>query len=325
MGSSRFDTCHRVGVPCTPLNERSEVRQIQPVVTHLLVEELFEKAKVGKPTARGTRLRYSSSFGCERQMAYVAFDVKPCEPMDHAGAWVTGLGTMVHEQVQEAISRKYPSARFEVSSQIGNFISGSCDALIPVSEFPEGMFRGTHVLWELKTMGTYSFDKQVGWNRMKGTQGYGEGPALKAVAQAGMNALGIMEENPEISIENLILGSITFEALSRNKSSSMEVGGVNRCLAEFVIEKDEWFDVATREAERMAGIFDNIDHGYVPDRVAKDDNGSRVLLNPEGRDWQCDYCQYRDYCVKDGDGALRITESKSIESEIITDAVFSFK
>lgn len=292
------------------------MKQIEPVVTHLLVEELFEQAKTPKPTARGTRLRYSSSFGCERQIGYNAFAVQPCEPMDHAGAWVTGLGTMVHEAIQEAIGRRYPSARFEVSSAIGGFISGSCDALIPVSEFPEGMFQGTHVLWELKTMGTYSFDKQVGWNRMRGTANAPEGPALKAIAQAGMNAFGIMDENPNIRIEQLILGSVTFEALSRNKSANLDINGVNRCLAEFVVEQDEWYIVAQRELDRMESIFAEIDHGYLPARVAKDDSGRRIELEPRGRDWQCDYCQFRDYCVQDGEDVIRITQSVSLESEV---------
>jgi hypothetical protein len=162
-------------------------------------------------------------------------------------------------------------------------------------------------------MGTYSFDKQVGWNRMRGQHTNYEGPALKAIVQAGMNAIGIMEENPEIVIDQLILGSVTFEALSRQKSWNMDVEGVSRTLAEFIIEPHEWYSQAKDELERMANLYSNIENGFIPTRVAVDDNGNDIVLNPTGKNWQCDYCSFRDHCVADGPDALRITESVSIE------------
>ena len=280
---------------------------LYPIITSALVDELHQRALIPKPTARGTGFRYSSSFGCGRQQGYAAFSTEPTEPMDEAGAWATGLGTIVHEALQDALSRRFKTAQFEFASQQGD-ISGSCDALISIHDIGSH-YGGTHVLYELKTMGTYSFDKQLGWNRMRGTVKDGEGPALKAIAQAGMNALGIMSESPEIVIETIIMGSIGFEALSKNKAEAMGVFGVNRFLAEFDVPRSEWEPVALAEIDRMSEFSGTVQSGYLPDRWAKDDSGNELLLNPNGRAWQCDYCQFKSICQDDGEGEVRIVDS----------------
>jgi hypothetical protein len=251
-------------------------------------------------------------------MAYAALKVTPTEPMDEAGAWATGLGTIIHEALQDSISRKFPSALFEFASKVDN-VSGSCDALIAISDFEftgpwEIDFyrnQGTHALYELKTMGTYSFDKQVGWNRMRGLVNSPEGPAVKAIAQAGMNALGIMAKNPEISIEWVVMGSITFEALSKNKAANMGVEGTNRFLAEYYIPRNEWEPLAQAELDRMDSIASVVYDGYLPERTSvADDGGSVVTLNPHSsKFWQCDYCAFRTICERDGEGQLRIIDS----------------
>ena len=281
----------------------------QPLLTHLLGEELAEKALVSKPTARGTSLRYSSAHACARQQGYAGFGAVPTEPMDFPGAWVTGLGTMVHEALQDAIGRKYPNAQFEVSSQQGD-ISGSCDALIFEKDLGEGWYGG-NVLYELKTMGTYSFDQQVGWNRMRATFSTAQGPALKAIAQAGMNALGI-EKELGIKIDTIIMGSITFEALSKQKSARMNVEDHNRVLAEFWLTRDEWEPVALAELERINKIAADVEAGYISDRVAIDDNGREKVLSPSGSDWNCHYCQFHSICVQDGPGAIWINDSSLV-------------
>lgn len=286
----------------------------KPIITSALVEELHVKSAVPKPTAKGTPMRYSSAFSCGRQQGYAAFDAKPSNPMDEAGAWATGLGTIIHEALQDCISRKYPSAQFEVASQVGSYVSGSCDALLETKGLDE-FFSGTHALYELKTMGTYSFDKQVGWNRMRGgTQNEGEGPALKAIIQAGMNAIGIMNENPDIEIDWLIMGSITFEALSKNKAANMGVEGTNRFLAEYYVPREEWYDLASEELARMEQIAYQVEQGYLPARFAQDDNGMQISLDPiSGRAWQCDYCAFKDLCISDGGAAITITQSNAAE------------
>lgn len=279
-----------------------------PQVTHLLAEKMWVRSQTPKPTALNTPLRYSSSFGCARQQGYAAFDAKPTEPMDQAGAWVTGIGTLIHEHLQEAIAEKYPDAEFEVASGT-EYVSGSCDALIPAKHFN---VEGTHIVWELKTMGTYSFDKQVGWKRQRGEWSYPEGPALKAIAQAGMNALGIEGSREGVSIYWIVMGSTTFEALSVNKAANMGVTDYNRFMAEFWVPREQWEPLALSEIQRMQDIYDSVTAGYLPVRSARNDDGQSIPLDPNGRAWQCDYCAFRTLCNEDGPDPLWINQSNLV-------------
>ena len=278
-----------------------------PIITHLLAKEWWEKAQTPKPTALGTPLRYSSAYACARQQSYAAFEAKVTEPVDEAGAWVMGVGTLIHEALQEAIGRQFPNAEFEVGTAHGDYISGSCDAYIPSADLA-GI---GNVLYELKTMGTYSFDKQVGWNRMRGEYKYPEGPAQKAITQAGINALGV-EKARGVNITYVVLGSITFEALSVQKAQKMGVEEYNRVLAEFWIPREEWEPLALAELERMNALGELVTNGYLGAREARDDEGNTTILDPMGRDWQCAYCAYRTVCTQDGSGIIRITDSNAV-------------
>jgi hypothetical protein len=278
----------------------------QPFITNLLGDELLQKARIPKPTARNTPLRYSSAHSCARQQSYAAFGAEVTEPVDFSGAWVMGVGTIIHEQLQEAIGRKYPTAEFEASSQIDQ-ISGSCDALIDSkSLFDE--HDDDYCVFELKTMGTYSFDQQVGWNRMRGTVGAAKGPALKAITQAGMNALGLERERG-IRVNWVIMGSITFEALSKQKSEKLQISDTDRVMAEFWLDRHEWEGWAWAEINRMEAIADRIENGLLADRQAIDDTGTLIELDPKGSAWNCAYCQYRTLCTQDGPGTVWINDS----------------
>lgn len=278
-----------------------------PIITHLLAKEWWEKAQTPKPTALGTPLRYSSAYACSRQQSYAAFEAQPTEPVDEAGAWVMGVGTLIHEALQEAIGRQFPNAVFELGTAHGDYVSGSCDAYIPSADLA-GI---GNVLYELKTMGTFSFDKQVGWNRMRGEYKYPEGPAQKAIAQAGINALGV-EKHLGTNISYVVLGSITFEALSLQKAEKMGVGEYNRVMAEWWIPRDQWEPLALSELERMNALGGLVTNGYLGAREARDDDGNTKILDPLGRDWQCAYCQFRTVCTQDGSGVIRITDSNAV-------------
>ena len=289
----------------------------QPILTSVLGEEIHEAAQKPKPTAKGTPLRYSAAHSCQRQQSYSAYRAEPTEPVDFAGAWVMGMGTLVHEALQEAIGRRFPGAQFEVASMHDHHLSGSCDALITGDVFAAAghdEFANTNVLYELKTMGTYSFDKQVGWNRMRGSVGNGDGPALKAIAQAGMNALGI-EGEMNINIDYVVMGSITFEALSKQKAERMGVDDVSRVMAEYWISRDEWEPLARAEMQRMQSLADLLERGYIGDTIAVDDDNSLKKLSPGGSDWNCAYCQFRTICIQDGPGVLLVSDSTMVARE----------
>jgi len=278
-----------------------------PLVTHLLLQEWQERAQVPKPTALDTPLRYSSAHGCARQMGYNAFDAEPTEPVDAAGAWVMGVGSEVHELVQESIARHFPQAEFEVATKLGEFLSGSCDAYIPDTDIG-------NVLFELKTMGTFAFDKQVGWKRMGRKTVDPEGPKPGAITQAGLNAFGV-EEKYGVTIDVLVLGSLTFEALSKNMATAMGISDMSRVMAEFHVPRDVWEPMAQAELDRMNEIGEVVQHGYLPRRMAVEDNGNVTELDPFGRFWQCDYCAFRTTCVNDGASLVYINDSKLTKRE----------
>jgi len=283
----------------------------KPVITHLLAKEWWDKAQVPKPTALGTPLRYSSAYACARQQSYAAFEAQPTEPVDEAGAWVMGVGTLIHEALQESIGFIYPNAIFEMPTAQGDYLSGSCDAFIPAADFGTNGKVFGNVLYELKTMGTFTFDKQVGWNRMRGEFKYPEGPAQKAIAQAGLNALGVEQRLGE-TISYVVLGSITFEALSVQKADKMGVDGYNRVMAEFWVPREQWEPLAKSELERMEALGELVTNGYLGAREARDDEGNTTILDPLGRDWQCAYCSFRTVCKQDGSGIIRITDSNAV-------------
>ena len=271
-----------------------------PVLTQLLAQEWLTQAD--KPTARGTKTRYSAAHDCERKMYYSATDTPKSNPENEGDVWASGIGRVLHEAAQEAISHVYSDAEFEVSSEIRG-TSGSCDCLLSTASILTEtgvVFPGTHVLWEYKTMGEYGFDKQVGFNRRSETIKNGSGPTLKAIAQVGMNALGIESERPGVDIQTVILGTVCTSALSKRKARKMQQRGFSRFGAEFRISRDIWEPLALAELERMDTINQMAQRKYMGRRIVIGDAGYEQDIDPEGKDWQCDYCPYLSQCLKDG-------------------------
>jgi hypothetical protein len=125
-----------------------------------------------------------------------------------------------------------------------------------------------------------------------------------------MNALGIERENPEIRIETLVMGSIGFEALSKQKAYNMGIEGLNRFLAEFEVPREEWEGLALAELLRMNNTASLVESGYLPNRIALDDSGEPIALSPMGRAWQCEYCPFKTLCAQDGEGTVRVLDSE---------------
>ena len=129
-------------------------------------------------------------------------------------------------------------------------------------------------------------------------------------SQAGLNALGLEHERG-ITINWLVMGSITFEALRKQKSEKLGVDDVDRVMAEFWIPREDWEPIAMEEIARMYAIADRIKNGFLAERQAIDDDGQLVELDPNGSAWNCAYCQYRTTCIQDGPGTVWINDSKA--------------
>lgn len=286
------------------------IQPSEPILTNLLGVKLAAESK--KPTAMGTRLRYSNAGGCARSASYYALGARESDPEDDGDAWAPGVGNIIHDAMQAVIKKVFPSTIFESASKIEDIdVSGSADGISLTSEILSitGIdLEGTHVMWELKTMGEFPFDKQAGWNRMKVMLKDPQGPTVKAVMQAGINALGQEDMHPDWRFETVLMGSVCVSALSKSKSKRMGVEGFSRYGAEYRIPRSMWEPLAKMELRRMAAIEDGLDHGFIADRIALDDFGTPVFLHP-GRDWNCDYCSFRGLCEMDGEGEISISDS----------------
>ena len=245
-----------------------------------------------KPTAMGTKFRYSAAHSCSRQQAYRALGAEETEPFDVASSWVTGIGEIIHEKLQDAILEVYPDAQFEVASQVNEHLSGSCDGLLTHG--------GEKVLIEIKTRGQYPWQKETGIGQYKQTQP--AGPSLAAVAQAGMNALGL-------EAEYVCMVSLAKEAVSVTKAAKMGITDpYERFAAEWWIPREEWEPLALREVERISLIAESLEEGVLPLPVVVDDNGSQLAIKYKSY-WACDYCAFASTCAVDGNAAIPVSLS----------------
>jgi len=265
---------------------------VEPRFTQLFVEDqMARNAEQGKKAqAFNTPFRFSDSGKCGRALTYSHLGYEG-EPFDAAGTFVTGLGTLLHELVQEAILQRYPDARFEVPSQSATS-SGHADAIIPTDDL--GL-----VLWELKTMNGTAAKKAIGFN----TKGWGEpdGPRYSTIIQSALNA----QAN---GCDTIVVGHIALEAISKGLAEKWDVSEMMRFIAEWIIPKEVWEPIADQETMRQLRILESIEEGNLPHRTAVDDDGMEISLDPEGSRWQCQYCSYANQCKQDGGGTPPIKE-----------------
>ncbi len=274
---------------------------VPPTLTDLYLRELVRDS-VPKPTALGTPARYSDAGSCGRAIGYAALGVTPTNPMDVPGHWVTNIGTLLHEKVQEAIGRKYPEAEFEVPTKLGDHISGSCDGYLDeaplVATNPDWTWGS--VVFELKTMGAYGYDKQIGLKRRARKMDEPEGPKYQAILQAGLNALGLIESGKPV--DSLVMGSASMEAVSIQLAESAGIDDTTRVMAEFVIPDGVWRGPAMVEKERITRIVESVNENILPDRsVVVDLSGNLDYIDPDASRpaWQCTYCKFKDRCLQD--------------------------
>jgi len=261
-----------------------------PIFSHLWLEDQMaeNEARGKKPQAFDTPFRYSDSGKCARAMAYSALGFEG-EPFDMAGTLVTGLGTMIHEQVQEAIAKRYPDSTFEIPTQVATS-SGHCDGVINHPDYGR-------VLYELKTMNGTAYKSASGIKTRPPKIENPSGPRFSTVLQSALNA----KAN---DCEWICVGHIALEAVSKGMAAQMALPEAMRIISEFWIPKEAWEPLADQEIARQLRIIDDLEAGVLPERFAIDDKGNEMSLSPEGakQDWRCQYCSYMEQCVNDGPG-----------------------
>lgn len=282
----------------------------EPLFTHLLAQQWADAAQTPKPTALNTMLRYSGAHGCGRRMGYDWFDAHYSDPPTPASVFQAGVGTLVGEAAANAMIAKYGGVA-ELPSQINDWISGSADWAS--NDDPRSPSIGRTV-YEHKMKSDYAFNKALGYKRGFGKASFTDpaGAPRDAIVQGGLNVLGI-EKTYGVSVDALVVGVVSVQIVSVKENRLLDVSDFARFGAEWVIPREIWEPRALRELSRLGEFAEMMDLGYIPDRIALDDNSERVTLSPGGDNFPCPYCPYRALCSSDGKGQVKFSASHLVK------------
>lgn len=258
-----------------------------------------------KATALGTRFRHSDAGKCSRALAYTAAGISKSDPMDITGVWNTSLGSLVHEQWQDALTARFPDAEVEVRcATVGADGSGHIDAVIRTEcEDCERCTDGWRTIaYELKTVGGFAFKAAVGAQR-KGTPA--EGPRTSHLLQAALNGAAV-------DADEVVVGYLAKECISANVAKRFAIlDDVGRFAAEWTLTREQYEPLARLEAERVAGILGLVDDGLLAARKTPEMPAGAEVTDPAsgdwvrmvdgevaetGNTWECGYCSYRTLC-----------------------------
>ena len=273
-----------------------------------------------KPTANGTPFRHSDAGKCARAISYTAAGIPRSDPMDITGVWNTSLGTLIHEQWQEALQARWPDAEVEVTcATVGADGSGHIDAVIRTQ------LGGRTIAYELKTVGGFAFKGAVGAAR-KGTPA--EGPKAAHLLQAALNGRAV-------DADEVIVGYLAKECISANVARRFGItDDLGRFAAEWTLTREQYEPLADLEAERVDGILGLVADGKLAARKSPempvgaevadpetgaweqwviDEDGERVL-NDTGSTWECDYCAFQTLCATTEAGRISIESVVAIKA-----------
>ncbi len=277
----------------------------EPLFTTLLAGRWAQEAQTPKPTVAGTMMRYSGAHGCGRKMGYAWFEAEYSDPPTPAMVVQAGVGTEIGRLQAEAQIAAF-GGEAEKPSRIGEdgWISGSADWFCATTPL------GT-IVYEHKVKSSLAFNRALGYRRAFGKASLtGDGrPPADAVTQVGLNVMGI-ERTYGITVDAAVVGVFTTDVLSVREARQVKVSDWARYCGEWVLSVDEVRTRAASELNRMEAFVEAMEVGYLPQRFAADDDGTRRALDPEGNNWQCDYCPYRQLCALDGDGLVAVLASK---------------
>lgn len=256
------------------------------MLTSLLVDAIHEanEAEGKRPKAFDTLFRHSDAGKCARQIAFGSLGYDETEPMDLAGEWVTTLGSRIHEMWQDALSASFPDSEVEFKVRFDKLSSGHLDALVVTDQ-------GIKICYELKSMGSYGFDKAMGLMRKNWARKEPEGPRLSAILQGSLNALAA-------GADVLVIGIIGLEAMSKGYAEKVGCSDLDRIMGEWHYSREEFEPLALAELDRLGEIKGWLDEQTLPPRWGLDDNGRSTTFEPEnGQQFPCGYCGYKSMCL----------------------------
>ena len=206
----------------------------------------------------------SSAGSCFRKQLYSYFDF-PRDEKDDKSYRILRLGTLVHQDVEEAIKHyNMPSDRdsdvfSEDEIKLPDFnVIGTYD----VGELKDGEF----TLWDLKTAAAYKWSKKFGRKPEKSSD-------TNYKLQLGTYALGVNLKY-EISKINMYL-------LWYNKNTSQ--------MREQLISP-EWIEKALEYWAELNDILEDSGEKFEEDLIPE------IWSGVPFQNWECRYCQYYSIC-----------------------------
>lgn len=191
---------------------------------------------------------------CARDIGYRLLEVEKSNPPDIAAIWRMGLGTMVHDKLQEIMPAAYPGAEIEkvVGSEhdeiMGLPTSGRSDVyLVTTDDDVTGSEPGKRILIEVKTINGFGFKSTIG------ARGSAEGARSGAIFQAAVNARAH-------GADEVVIVEISLECLSDRELESLvkKQGGTKDPIRKFVAEWSytmaELDELVDRELKRLEKI-----------------------------------------------------------------------
>ena len=263
----------------------------------------------------GSRFRFSMAGTCSRLLQYYVNGVEVTNPPDAADAWRMGLGTMVHEAIQEHFKsignagNLFDSDSFDVEMETKTSIpkisgSGHVDMFFTLYDKNKEVIR--KIVVEIKTLNGFGFKMAA-----TGFKGPAEGPRRDHIKQAALSAYAL-------DADDVIMCYVSMENVSPSLAGKYcDDPEFGRFTAQWTYSKAEWMPFAEAEIDRIGSVLAQIDHPskQLVAPSIENDNGNQVFITDpstgrwelthegelidSGKAWQCGYCRYRDRCIKD--------------------------
>lgn len=262
--------------------------------------------------------------GCDRELWYKITDTPESNPSDMASMWRMRMGQLIGEEIGLALGKNLHDDAGQKHGWWAEDVTDLRGLGFPCSSHSDLIYydHGQAIyVGENKSIGGYQFKRKVGG------AGDAEGPSWAHIMQAAVVA--VAKDAPTI-----VVFYITPEPSSPSDAERRGMDEYEKFTGEWHYLTAEFRAAVDQEINREKRIL----RYTVPDEEGMVWRPERTLFSPEvppgavvtepakakwvvydpatgnviksGTKWFCDYCRYRDTCIKDGGEMVKIKLGK---------------